>query len=975
MKEEPTLKTRSQKPLATRGSSGTGKLSGGKLTASSLKYPVLAALITAVCFCLMLLISQKYPFGRYTTLISDLEAQYAPYLFLYRAKLLAADWGRFISDFGYSFSLGAGKNFAGTFGYYLASPLNLLVLLFKPEQANEFVMLLMGIKLSLAAAFMSMFIEERAEKKGTFWPAVWGVMYAFSSYTMLFLFHIMWLDGYMLLPLLLFFIERYLKNKKLTGVTVVLLLLFLSNYYIAYMAGIYSFIYLLSRMYLTGMFTKEHRPVTVITRFISRAICAGLTLGVILVPVGLDTIRNADPTHSADRSDYVGFSLTSIFDRIFMGYAGEFNDVLISNMPLIYVSSLVTFLCVLYLVSRSFTGKAKKFYTVCFVLIYFTLAIDALDVAWQVFDSPNWFWHRESFVFITFFLTLSYQVFEHIKEVTNKEIIKTAGILGIILLLAHSFGDMKDHGILFVFNLCIIIAVTLFLTGLKKEKWGYQMKDMGKILPVLLAGCVIYECAFLAPLQSAGTATLSIGSTEGEDFVVGMMLFEDYAEASNLLNNGFRNEHDCFYTDDYVGVAGSAEYTGYRGITIFNSNSNKMFGRFLKQLGYAVNYNYFSADCSYQAPATDAFFSVGTIYSTADSYLGADRLAENEEMSFYVNRSVLPLAFAADRDARSFDFYRLETATGADEKNYFDFQNDWYRSLFPCFTEDFYLEVNDADIEEELVNASVINIWDYQNPADDSEEEASEAASPLAAGSSSSDDFDPDDLGLEVVSDYFETQTEVFRTNKNLPIILNYTITVTRPDELYLNISVPRMNSGCEVWLNGENIANYAARTFYSSILRLGAYEPGETVQVTIMADYDMWTCSDINFAYFDLEGFEAQFVQIDDQAVRVTEADDGYVTLEADVQAGDMILTSIPYEDGWTAYIDGEQTDIIPYEDALISLDAEPGHHDIRLVFAPPGLKAGAALSVIGIAGLIVVSLMDKKRYNSKSKNTVSGG
>ena len=30
---------------------------------------------------------------------------------------------------------------------------------------------------------------------------------------------------------------------------------------------------------------------------------------------------------------------------------------------------------------------------------------------------------------------------------------------------------------------------------------------------------------------------------------------------------------------------------------------------------------------------------------------------------------------------------------------------------------------------------------------------------------------------------------------------------------------------------------------------------------------------------------------------------------------------------------------------------------------------------SVIGIAGLIVISLMDKKRYNSKSKNTVSGG
>ena len=946
MKEEPALKKRSSQPKPSLG---------GKLTVNSFKYPVLAALITAVCFCLMLIISQKYPFGRYTTLISDLEAQYAPYLFLYRAKLLALNWSRIISDFGYSFSLGAGKNFAGTFGYYLASPLNLLVLFFKPEQANEFVMLLMGLKVSLAAAFMCAFIEERAQKKGTFWPAIWGVMYAFSSYTMLFLFHIMWLDGYMLLPLLLFFIERYLRNGKLTGVSIVLLLLFLSNYYIAYMAGIYSFIYLLSRMYLKGMFSKEHKPVKVIGRFITRAVCAGLTLGIILVPVGLDTIRNADPTHSADRSDYVGFTLAKFLDRIFMGYAGEFNDVLIANMPLIYVSGIVTFLCILFLVSRAFTGKTKKLYTVAFVLIYAMLAIDFLDVAWQVFDSPNWFWHRETFVFITFFMTVSYHVFENLKEVTNQEIVKTAGILGIILLLAHSFGEMKDNGILFVFNLCIIIAVALFLVGMKKEKWGSQMKDMGKILPVLLAACCVYETAFLAPLQSAGTATLSIAGSEGEDFVVGMMLFEDYAEASDLLDNGFRNEYDCFRSEDDVTVMGSAEYTGYRGITVFNSNSNKMFGRFLKQLGYCVNYNYFSAECSYQAPATDAFFSIGTIYATSDSYNGADMLAENEEMSFYVNRSVLPLAFTADEDARTFDFYQLETAV--DEKNYFDFQNDWYRSLFNCFTEDFYIAVDEADIEEELINGSVINIWDYQNPAPESEEEET---TPLALGDSKT--FDPDDIGLEVVSDYYETQTEVYRTNKNLPIIMNYTITVTRPDELYINISVPRMNSGSEVWLNGENLVYYPARTFYSSILRLGAYEPGDTVQVTIMSDYDMWTYADINFAYFDLESFENQFANIDTAATSITEVDDGYVTFEADVDDGEMILTTIPYEEGWTAYIDGQQAQIIPYEDALISLDAEPGHHDVRLTFAPPGLKAGAVLSLLGIIGFAAVELAERK-------------
>ncbi len=925
--------------------------------------PAVTALITFVCFIIMLIVAQKYPLGKYTIVISDLEAQYAPYLFLLKSKLIGLNPGRLVNDFGYSFLLGAGKNFAGTFGYYLASPLNLLVLLFPAACVNELVITLMAIRLSLASAFMCAFIRERAEDKKSKWPLVWGVMYAFSSYTMLFLFHIMWLDGYMLLPLLLLMIERFLKTDKLGGVTAVLFFLFLSNYYIAYMAGIYSFIYLLARMYITGRFKKECKPLNTIGRFILRAVFCGMTLCIILLPVGLDTIRNGDPTHHPIDSSYVSFNLAGFLDRIFLGYPGEFGEVLIMNMPLIFVGMIVTILCTVYFVSKVFSGREKKLYAAAFIAVYVCLCVNYLDVAWQVFDQPNWFWHREAFVFIPLFLTVSYKAFEKLKQITNAELFKSLGILAGLLLVAQSIGEMRTQSKLFVYNAAILVILTLILVGMKKTDWKGQFSNMGKILPVVLAVLVMYEGVFLAPMLSAGTATLSVFFSEGEDYANNIRTFEQCAEASDFLNNGFRSEYDNVRLTEDRYVGGAPQYANFRSISLFNSNSNKAFGRFLKQLGYTVNYNYFSANHTYAAPSTDAFFSIGSLYST-DEYSAADFIVE-EDLSFYTSRYVLPLAFAVNQDAPDFNFYSLEMATS--DKNYFEFQNDWYRSLFGSFTSDFFVPI-ETGITEELINGSVINLNDYMAPNEEVEDSLKSEDE-----DEQTDSFDPDDLGLEDLYAYEDSKTDIFRTNGKLPIILNYDIVVPNSNELYLNVAVPRTNAGNEVFLNGNIIETSSPGTFYSTILRLGSFEPGETIRVSIVADQDEWDYVDVNFAYFDEEAFAEQFAGINTAQVEVTEADDGYVAFTSDISADEMVLTSIPYEDGWTATVDGLPIDITPYEDALIGIRTGEGTHDVVLRFTPPGLKAGAALSVVGIIGLIVISVLDKNSYNSKSKKQLA--
>ena len=249
--------------------------------------PLFSFLLALALYCFTVVICNKYPTGEYSFILSDLKAQYAPFLALNRARILSLGGGseHLISNLTYSFQLGLGKNFMGTFGYYMASPLNLIYLLFKPSQVDLVVILLVIIKLSISSGFMTLFLTTRTENSKSNWPVLLGIVYAFSLYAQAFAFQIMWLDGYMLLPLLLFFVEKFISRKRYLGIIVTLLVLFVSNYYIAYMVGIFSFFYLIVRM--TELKTKIREAVGIAVRYVLTAGFTAMCTAVLILPVGI----------------------------------------------------------------------------------------------------------------------------------------------------------------------------------------------------------------------------------------------------------------------------------------------------------------------------------------------------------------------------------------------------------------------------------------------------------------------------------------------------------------------------------------------------------------------------------------------------------------------------------------------------------------------------------------------------------------
>ena len=93
-------------------------------------------------------------------------------------------------------------------------------------------------------------------------------------------------------------------------------------------------------------------------------------------------------------------------------------------------------------------------------------------------------------------------------------------------------------------------------------------------------------------------------------------------------------------------------------------------------------------------------------------------------------------------------------------------------------------------------------------------------------------------------------------------------------------------------------------------------------------------------FAAVDPDNFSSMFGTLDQSKVTVDRYDNGIASFTTDLGEKDLLLTTIPYEKGWTCYVDGKKTDMLIYQDALIAVDPGTGNHKVELRFEAPGIK-----------------------------------
>ena len=79
------------------------------------------------------------------------------------------------------------------------------------------------------------------------------------------------------------------------------------------------------------------------------------------------------------------------------------------------------------------------------------------------------------------------------------------------------------------------------------------------------------------------------------------------------------------------------------------------------------------------------------------------------------------------------------------------------------------------------------------------------------------------------------------------------------------------------------------------------------------------------------------------------------------------LMFFSVPYEDGWTAYVNGKPAEIIKANLGFMAVEVPEGECEIRFDFFPKGLKLGAVICIIGI--IIAIIYVYVFKYITKKK------
>ncbi|MDE6723778.1 MAG: YfhO family protein, partial [Eubacterium sp.] len=360
------------------------RMNGGRVYTKffSNRFVALSMLISLVGMGFMFLVYNVFPFGDTTVLRMDLYHQYGP-LFVELFDRVTNH-----ETFLYSWISGGGSSFLGNYFNYLSSPLNIIILLFDRNQMPFAISTIVAIKCMLAAGTFTFYIK-KSQKRHSFTSAAFGVLYSFSAYMLAYFWNIMWLDGMIMLPLIILGIEKIINNGKCTLYILSLIYLMYSSYYIGYMMCIFSVFYFLAYFIISYRSSKIDNNFVSSKRFsiqklynnkfINRgikfavsSIFVGAVCAVFLIPVykvlsGCSATSDDFPADIKSYFTVLDF-LQNHFAALETTIRSSGNDIL----PNIYCGILTLILVPLFVVQKdSFKRKICLYHTsfnsVCFV--------------------------------------------------------------------------------------------------------------------------------------------------------------------------------------------------------------------------------------------------------------------------------------------------------------------------------------------------------------------------------------------------------------------------------------------------------------------------------------------------------------------------------------------------------------------------------------------------------------------------------
>lgn len=179
-----------------------------------------------------------YPFGDNSFLTNDLKYQYIDFFAWFRRALLGE------ANLRYSFSQGLGMNTWGLYSYYLASPFNLLCVLFPADKLTLFVFVISALKLGCIHISSAWYVRKRfgLSELAAF---TLSLSFTFCSWTISNLRNPLWIDCLILLPVCAYGCCELIREQRMTRLVIATALNVMFCWYTAYISILFLCIFVL----------------------------------------------------------------------------------------------------------------------------------------------------------------------------------------------------------------------------------------------------------------------------------------------------------------------------------------------------------------------------------------------------------------------------------------------------------------------------------------------------------------------------------------------------------------------------------------------------------------------------------------------------------------------------------------------------------------------------------------------------------
>jgi len=856
-----------------------------------------------------------FPRGDRSILTLDMNAQYI-YYFKNLRDILTGN-----GSVVYSFERVLGGEFLGMYAYYVASPFALILILFPESMIVEAVTTMMVLKVGISGLSFAIFLEKTGRAKNFFSYTMFSTMYALCAYATAYQSNTMWMDALMWLPLLSLGIEKIATVGKFKLYTVMLALIVWSNYYIGYMVCIYTLVYFVC--FICAHKPSEINPYNEKKHTLKTFIRIGIaTVVAILIAslVILGAIHSLQfGKSSMSDTEYTTALRYDFLDIIARFFIGTYDTVRPSGGPNIYCGILMLIMLPLYFLSKKINSREKICYGVLILFFVASMSINAMDLVWHGFQMPVWLNYRYSFMLSFILLSLAYRGFENLEEFSSRSVLKYCAMLVMLLFIIQKVVTLKrnnsgSNGIMPDYEViwasfAFIILYTIILCA----KIKYPAK---KGLSIALLVIVLVE-SLSASVINWGEEVGDVGWAKRNDYV-------DFYEKVNPTSQEILKNDTSFYRFEKTLYRKPNDNFALdiRGITASTSTFNKNVVTLFDKFGFVSRSHYtkyFSGN-----EVADSIFGIKYIIAEKDTKISNlyTKSDGQNDLLVYTNPYALSIAYCVDAGMKELIL--------DDEEN---------RIHSPFRYMEYFV---DGMTKEDVTK--VFDECTYSVTLNNCTEKK------------------------------YSTIVWYDRVDSSSKATVTFRVKTARDGCLYMYLTPNGSQKELTYYLNGEK-----AGTFFGDETRrvqnLGFFEKDTYVDVKIEFNYDRLNMfyNTSFFVQLNKEDFETIFTELKRNELKIEEFSNTSFKGTMNCDAGQIVMTTIPYDSYWKVYVDGNEVDTYRLADTLLGFNMAQGKHTVEIKYKSTAFTLGLILSILGILSFIGLCLLDKFVLSKKRPALVS--